>query len=111
MDAKPVSPAKMRTEPIFRNTISVVAAPANCLGTGCPEERSVGTMHKRMASGTQRNQVLFGIITALATKLLVVNLQIQSAAATLTPPAITPQHLLPESFVQLGIKSQAWLFR
>jgi len=26
MDAKPVSPAKMRTEPIFRNTISVVAA-------------------------------------------------------------------------------------
>src|SRR5437867_12376598 len=34
---------------------------------------SAGTMHKGMASSTQRDQVLLAIITALAAKLLVVN--------------------------------------
>ena len=37
-------------------------------------------------------------------------LQIQPAPAVLAHPAITPQHSLPELFVRLGIKPQAWLF-
>jgi hypothetical protein len=52
-----------------------------------------------MTSGTQGNQVLFGVIPALAAKFFVVNLQIQPAAAVLASPTITPQYLLSESFV------------
>ena len=62
-----------------------------------------------MASGTQGDQVLFGIIAALAAKFLVVNLKIRPGAATLASPAIATKYLLPEPFVQLGIKPQARL--
>jgi hypothetical protein len=43
-----------------------------------------------VAGGTQGNQILLRIISALAAELLVVNLQIQPASATLAPPAVTP---------------------
>jgi hypothetical protein len=39
-----------------------------------------------------------------------VDLQIRPAAAVLASPAVTPQHLLLEAFVQLGIKPQPRLF-
>lgn len=56
------------------------------------------------------NQILFRIIAALATKFLVVNLQVRSAPAALAFPAITAQYLLPESFVQLRIETLARAF-
>jgi hypothetical protein len=71
---------------------------------------SPAMMRKRMASGTQSDQVFFEIISALTAKLLVMNLQIRFASAALTSPAITAPHLLPQSFVQLRIKPQARLF-
>jgi hypothetical protein len=67
-------------------------------------------MYQQMTCGAQRDQVLFGILTTLTPKLLVVNLQIQSASADLASPAITPQHLLAESLVQPWIKPQPRLF-
>src|ERR1700682_194809 len=64
-----------------------------------------------MASGAQGNQVLFGIIAALAAKFLMVNFKIRPGPTALASPAVPAQHLFPESFVQLGIESQAGLFR
>jgi hypothetical protein len=43
-----------------------------------------------MASETQGDEILLGIIAALATKFLVVNLQIRPGAAGLTFPTVTP---------------------
>jgi hypothetical protein len=43
-----------------------------------------------MTFGTQGNQVLFGVITTLAAKVLVVNLEIQTAPTDLASPAIAP---------------------
>src|SRR5713101_6913737 len=60
-----------------------------------------------MASGTQRDQVLLGVISGPAAKFFVVNLQVRSGPTALASPAISTQHLLPESFIQLGIKPQA----
>jgi hypothetical protein len=60
--------------------------------------------------GAQGNQVRVVVVALLAAELLVVNLEIQPAAAVLTSPAIASEHLLSELFVQLGIKSQARLF-
>jgi len=56
-------------------------------------------MQERMTCGAQRDQVLLGIIAALATELRVVNFQIRSGPTTLAPPTIAPQHLLPKLFV------------
>src|SRR2546422_11780277 len=44
-----------------------------------------------------------------STQFLMVNLQIRHCAATLTPPAVSAQHLLPQGFVQLGNQPQAWI--
>jgi len=52
-------------------------------------------MHLFMADSTEGDQVLFGVIIAVAAKLLVANLQICSGAARLAAPAVTPQDLLP----------------
>ena len=67
-------------------------------------------MHIPVACGAKRDQVLLGIIAALAAKFLVVNLQVRPGAAALAPPAVTPQYLFPELFVQLGIKPHSRLF-
>ena len=63
-----------------------------------------------MASRAQSDEVSVRVFATLATEFLVVNFQVHRAAAVLTSPAIPPQHLLSESFVGLGIKSQARLF-
>jgi hypothetical protein len=57
-----------------------------------------------MTYGTQRDQVLLRITATLATKFLVVNLQIRSAPATLASPTIPAQYLFSKLLVQLGIK-------
>ena len=67
-------------------------------------------MHYRMASHAQRYQILFGIITTLAAKILVVNLKVRPGPARLASPTVAAQHLLPESIVRLAIEPQAWLF-
>jgi hypothetical protein len=67
-------------------------------------------MHIPMARGTKGNRVLLGIVSGMATKFLVVNLQIRDRAARLAPPAIPAQHLLPQLFVPHGIKTQARIF-
>jgi hypothetical protein len=67
-------------------------------------------VYQRVTYEAERNQVLLGIITALTTKFLVVNLQIRSASAALTSPTIAAQYLLPKLFVELAIKSHARLF-
>jgi hypothetical protein len=67
-------------------------------------------MYLRVTYGTERNQVLLGIIAAMAAKILVVNLKVRPGPARLTSPTVTAQHVLPESIVQLGIEPQAWLF-
>jgi hypothetical protein len=46
-----------------------------------------------MAASTEGDQVFFGVITAVAAKFLVVNLQIRSRATQLASPAVTPQDL------------------
>ena len=52
-------------------------------------------MHARMACNAERNQVLFGIVTGVAAKLSVVDLQIRHRTACLTAPAVSAQYLLP----------------
>ena len=54
-----------------------------------------------MASGTERDQVVFEIISAPAAEFLVVDLQIRSAVAALTSPSIAAQDLSSELLVQL----------
>jgi len=63
-----------------------------------------------MASRAQSDEVSVRVFTTLATEFLVVNFQVHHAAAVLTSPTITPQHLLSQSSVGFGIKSQARLF-
>jgi len=64
-----------------------------CFGMVVRHRHSAGTMHKGMAPSTQRDQVLLGIITALAAKFRVVNLQIRSGPTALALPAVTAQYL------------------
>src|SRR5437667_60045 len=49
-----------------------------------------------MACSTEGDQVRFGVITRMAAKFFVVNLQIRSGAARLASPAATTQTFLPE---------------
>jgi|SRR5712692_3102842 len=60
-----------------------------------------------MTVGTKRYKVLFRVIPGLTAKLFVMNLKALHAAADLTSPAISTQHLPSQLFVQLGIETQA----
>ena len=50
-----------------------------------------------MTLGTERDEIQLGIFARMAAKFLMVNLQVRHRAARLTPPAIAPQHLLPQT--------------
>ena len=52
-------------------------------------------MRTRVACGTERDQVLFGVVARMAAKLFVMDFQVRHRAARLTPPAVATQHLLP----------------
>jgi len=67
-------------------------------------------VHLFMACSTEGDQVRFGVITRMAAKFFVVNLQIRSGAARLASPAVTTQNFLPELMVVFGIKPQSLLF-
>ena len=60
-----------------------------------------------MAPGTQGNQIQFIIGAVLAAQLLVVDLQVLSGTTDLALPTISPQYLVSELFVGLGIEPQA----
>jgi len=57
-----------------------------------------------MARGAKRDQVLFRVMARVTPKLFVMDFKVRHGAARLTPPAVATQDLLPETFVQLGIK-------
>ena len=63
-----------------------------------------------MTGGTQRDQVVLGILTQLTAKLLVMNLKIAPAAARLTFPSIPLQNFATELLVGLERKSQSRMF-
>jgi hypothetical protein len=64
-----------------------------------------------MAVGAQGDQVQIVIRSLLTQQSLVLDLQVLPGTADLTLPAISLHYLLPKLAVQLGIKSQAGLFR
>lgn len=53
-----------------------------------------------MARDAQCDQVFFRVIARVAAKLPVMDLEVRHHAAQLTPPPITAQDLLPQSFVR-----------
>ena len=67
-------------------------------------------MHFLMASGTQRDQVVLGVVAQSTAELLVMNLKIVQTAARLTFPSIPLQNFSTELRVGLGRKSQTRMF-
>ena len=59
-----------------------------------------------MAFHAKGDQILLGVVAALAAKCLVVNLKIRHRAATLASPTVSTEYLLTHVFVQLGGESQ-----
>jgi hypothetical protein len=68
-------------------------------------------MQLRMTSGTEGNQVLLGIVSSLASVLLLVHLKVQPRAASLASPAVPLQDLLTQFFVRSRIEPQTRTFR
>ena len=63
-----------------------------------------------MTGGTQRDQVVLGILSQLTAELLVMNLKIAPAAARLTFPSIPLQNFATELLVRFGSKSLTGMF-
>jgi hypothetical protein len=63
-----------------------------------------------MTNGTQRDQVLLGIVSRLAAEFLMMDLKIIETAARLTSPAVPVQDLATELLVGSGRKSPARMF-
>ncbi len=57
-----------------------------------------------MARGAKRDQVLIGVMAGVTPKLFVMDLQIRPRATRLTPPAVTTQDLLAQTFVRKGVQ-------
>jgi hypothetical protein len=66
-------------------------------------------MHILVACGTERDQVLLGVISGLAAMLLMMNLKVRGCAAGLASPAIPLQHCSTKLLVRFRIQPQAWL--
>ena len=63
-----------------------------------------------MAIKTQRDEILFLILTGVAAKLLVMDFEICHRAAQLAPPAIAPQDLLAKFPIAFLFKPDWRLF-
>jgi len=63
-----------------------------------------------MTGGTQRDQVVLGVVAQLTAKLLVMNLKIVQTAARLTFPSIPLQNFSTELLVGFGSKPQTGMF-
>jgi len=61
-------------------------------------------MEKLVATSTQGDEVLLGIISQFAARLNVVYLEISEASTPLASPPITLEHLLAQSFVGFWVK-------
>jgi hypothetical protein len=59
-------------------------------------------MHLRVTCGTERDQVLLGIVSGLASVLFMVHLKAHPCAACLASPAIPPQNLSTECLYDLA---------
>jgi hypothetical protein len=64
-------------------------------------------MHDCVASSAKCDEVFLRIIPGLAAQFPVVNLEIRHGTATLAPPSVPAQHLVPQVFVQFGSEAQA----
>jgi hypothetical protein len=68
-------------------------------------------MHSGVACGTNRNQLLLPVVAGLATKLLVMNFEVEHCATRLASPTVATQHLVAKSVVQLRIDANPCMFR
>ncbi|HEX9120648.1 MAG TPA: hypothetical protein VF840_08930 [Terriglobales bacterium] len=57
-----------------------------------------------MACTAQSQQVIFGVVAAAAASIDVMDVQLSSATARLTPPTIARQHTPTELIVGSGVK-------
>ena len=60
-------------------------------------------MYSGVASGTQRDQVLLGVVARVSAKLIVMNFKIRHRAAGLAPPVVATKDLLAQAFVGHGV--------
>ena len=67
-------------------------------------------MHLRVTYRTERDQVLLGIVSGLASVLCMVDLEVHSCAATLASPAVPLQDFSTELFVRFRIQLQTRTF-
>src|ERR1019366_7137510 len=65
---------------------------------------ALAAMPSGVACGAERDQVLIRVGSRMAAELPVVHLKIRHRATGLTPPAITTQDLLPQTFVRQGVQ-------
>ena len=64
-------------------------------------------MHFRVTCGTERDQVLLGIVSGLASVLFMVDLKVHPCAARLASPAVPLQDLSTELLVRFRIQPQS----
>jgi hypothetical protein len=67
-------------------------------------------MHLRVTCGTERDEVLLGIVSGLAAVLFMVDLKVQPRAASLASPAVPPQDLSTELLVRFWTQPQSLMF-
>lgn len=67
-------------------------------------------MHLRVTGRAEREKVLLGIVSVLASILLVVDLKVQPRAAYLASPPVPPQDLSTELLVRFIVQPQTWTF-
>jgi hypothetical protein len=67
-------------------------------------------MRFRVTCGAERDQVLVGIVSGLASMLLMVDLKVHPCATCLASPAVPPQDLSTELLVRFRIQPQALTF-
>jgi len=94
--------SRLRTQWVLSAT-STQAVPTN-----------LRAMHFRVTFGTERDQILVGIVSSVASILFVVDLKLHLRPANLASPAVPPQDLLTQLFVRFRIQPQArtfWLDR
>ena len=65
----------------------------------------MGSMKRLVAQGTQRDEIMLGIISHAAPWIKVVHLKTSEASTVLTPPSIPLEHLAAQSSVALWVKS------
>jgi hypothetical protein len=66
--------------------------------------RLSAVMQARVTSATERDEVLFGIVTGMAPEFCVVNFKVGHLAACLAFPAIPSEHLVAKPLVWLRMK-------